>query len=226
MSYAAQSNEKQSLDQVPPHQVVSTKRRLAWIVAEFFILMAIVILVPLIVYFDAVVLSNDMKEDSLTEYLHNGLLLVTIGFIAKAAFKLRAARGYLIMGVTFFSCLFIREQDALFDHISKGFWVFPVLAAMIVGTVLVYRNRDTLAGPLLQHFETRSATFIYIGVLLLLVFTRTFGTGTLWEGVLGENYIRTIKSVVQEGLELMSYTLIAYGALTSYFTNFGMEQPK
>jgi hypothetical protein len=227
MTYTAPEIEEHNSDMTTSlgaAQANQARSRLFRIALEFVGLMVATVMVPVIVYLDVAVLSNGMREDSLTEYLHQGLLLVTIVFLTRAAFKFSEARGYLLLGITFFSSLFIREQDAMFDSIFKGFWKVPVLIILLVGGGLVYRNRSTLIGPWLRHFEMRSATFIYIGVLLLLAFTRTFGTGTLWEAVLAENYTPKFKTVVQEGLELMSYTLITYGALTSYFVGFGVKK--
>ncbi len=226
MYIANQSSKKQTPDQLPSitqRQPNSTVHRLIAIGLEFVMLAVLIALVPVIVYIDVTFLSDSMSEESLTEFLHNALLFVSIAFIVTGAFKFALARGYLLLVATFFSCLFIRECDALFDNIWQGFWIIPALGVLTVGIALVYRNRGTLTEPLLRHFETRPATFIYIGVLLLLIFTRLFGTGSLWEAVMGSSYSSSYKTAIQEGLELMSYTLIAYGSLISYIGRFGLS---
>lgn len=226
MSIAIQSSKKHAHDQLPPitqRQPNSIALRLISIGLEFVMLAVLIALVPVIVYIDVTILSDSMSEESLTEFLHNALLFMSIAFMVAGVFKFTSARGYLLLVTTFFSCLFIRECDAWFDHIWQGFWIIPALGVLAVGIVLVYRNHETLTEPLLRHFETRSATFIYIGVLLLLIFTRLFGTGTLWEAVMGSSYSSSYKAAIQEGLELMSYTLIAYGSLMSYIGRFGLS---
>ena len=226
MSVVHQSSKKQTLDQLPPtpqRQPKSTAHKLIAIGLEFVMLAVLIALVPVIIYVDVTILSDSVSEESLTEFLHNALLFVSIAFIVTGAFKFPPARGYLLLVATFFSFLLIRESDALFDHIWQGFWKIPGTGVLIVGTVLVYRNRATLTEPLLRHFETRPATFIYIGVLLLLIFTRLFGNGSLWEAVMGSSYNSSYKAAIQEGLELMSYMLIAYGSLISYIGRFGLS---
>ncbi|WP_211243603.1 hypothetical protein, partial [Sulfitobacter sp. 15WGC] len=47
--------------------------------------------------------------------------------------------------------------------------------------------------PMLHHLQTRSATFVYIGVVLLLFFSRIFGTGALWEAVMAPPMTRKSK---------------------------------
>ena len=54
---------------------------------------------------------------------------------------------------------------------------------------------------------------------LLLVFSRIFGMGDLWQGILGLNYERIIKRVVEEGLEVLGYTVIFYAAM-GYLKSF------
>ncbi|MGO2497498.1 MAG: hypothetical protein ACTH6I_05700 [Vibrio litoralis] len=48
---------------------------------------------------------------------------------------------------------------------------------------------------------------------LLLVFSRLFGMGHFWQGILGPDYDRVIKRVVEEGLEVLAYVVIFYSAI-------------
>ena len=201
--------------------MTSNRTKLWLILAEGLLLICVILAVPLVVYLDTLVLGATIAENSITEYLHNGLLLVSIVAFGVGVVKQPLLRGYLLMVATLFSLLFIREFDAVLDRIWHGFWLYPAVAALIAGAILVALNRATLVVPLLQHYQTRSATFIYIGMLLLAVFTRTFGTGSLWEPIMGDDYQSTYKTIIQEGLELMSYTLIAYGSVASSIAGFG-----
>jgi hypothetical protein len=47
----------------------------------------------------------------------------------------------------------------------------------------------------------------------VLVFSRVFGTGSLWRAIMLDEYQNLYKSVIQEGLELFGYLLIAYGTV-------------
>lgn len=201
--------------------MTSNRTKLWLILTEGLLLICVILAVPLVVYLDTLVLGATIAENSITEYLHNGLLLVSIVAFGVGVVKQPLLRGYLLMVATLFSLLFIREFDAVLDRIWHGFWLYPAVAALIAGAILVALNRATLVVPLLQHYQTRPATFIYIGMLLLAVFTRTFGTGSLWEPIMGDDYQSTYKTIIQEGLELMSYTLIAYGSVASSIAGFG-----
>jgi hypothetical protein len=182
-------------------------------------------LVPVIVYLDTNVFAETMSEESLTESLHNGLLLVAIVAFLAGLRRNPDARGYLALATTLFGCMFLREYDMIMDAIWQGFWKVPAVAVLGVGITITLRNRGTVAVPFVQHMQSRQGTFVLVGVLLLVVFTRLFGTGALWEGVMGEDYSPAYKAAIQEGLELMSYLLIAYGSCASYLTNFGRAHP-
>lgn len=176
--------------------LVSAKGSLCAIAVETLFLIAVMAAVPFIVYLDAVILAASISENSITEYLHNFLLLVAMIAFAGGAIKYPQMRGYLLMAVTLFSCMFIREFDSTFDKIVHGFWVFPMLAVLAGGTILVVRHRDTVVVPMLHHLQTRQATFVFIGVLMLIVFTRLFGTGSLWEPIMGADYNAAYKSTI------------------------------
>ena len=199
----------------------SDRRALAWIALESILFICCIAAVPLVVYVDAAFLEGVTTEDSITEHLHNGLLFITCAVFGIGAVKHATARGYFLMAVTFFTCLFLREMDATFDAVWKGFWVYPVLATLVGGTFAVSRYKGTVLRPLLRHYATRSGTMVYVGVFLLIIFTRLFGTSALWEVVMGVNYDAKFKGIIQEGLELMAYMLIAYGSCLALLTSFG-----
>ncbi len=51
------------------------------------------------------------------------------------------------------------------------------------------------------------------GVMLLLVFSRLFGMGSFWHNVMGDDYVRAVKNIAEEGTELLAYCLIAFASL-------------
>ena len=58
---------------------------------------------------------------------------------------------------------------------------------------------------------TKSFTCVAVGLLITILFSRLFGTGQLWQAVMGEDYRSLYKSIIQEGLELLGYVLICFG---------------
>lgn len=198
----------------------SNGNRLLWTVLEFVLLCLLLAAVPLVVYLDTSVIGQEMSEESLTELLHNFGAFVAMVCFYRGAQTHPDKRAFLVMGGTLFAILSIRELDFLFDYIVHGFWLYPALAVLALGIVIALRNKGTLIAPMLQYLTGREATFVYLGFALLIIFTRLFGTGDLWEGVMKESYQPSVKAAIQEGLELLSYMLIAYGSVTSFRAGF------
>ncbi|MGB3553228.1 MAG: hypothetical protein WBA25_01155 [Jannaschia sp.] len=190
-------------------------RQVLPVLIEFLALLALLIAVVLVINLDVVILDNNMSEVSVTEVTQSAFILVSAIIFAWRSWQDIKSRGYFIAVATLFACMFVRENDALLDHIYHGSWTVPV--AMIAGFGIFYtcRHRDSLAEPLARYFRARHTTFILIGLLLLLVFSRLFGTGSLWESVIGAEFAPSVKTVVQEGLELLSYALVTYGTILS-----------
>lgn len=190
---------------------------------EFFGLMALLILVVLVVRLDVVVFGDSISEASFTEAMHVLLTLATGLIFVRGAARYAQARGYLVLVATMCGLIVIRENDYLLDYIWHGFWKWPALALGLTGLTIGLSYRGTLAIPFLQHFQTRSGTFMYCGFLLLVVFSRLFGTGSLWEPVMGDDYDPRIKGIVQEGLELLGSGLIGFGAILGLRQHFGLQ---
>ncbi|MCR8826630.1 hypothetical protein [Pseudosulfitobacter koreensis] len=208
-----------------PMEIAPSRVRMLLLAAatEFFGLMALLILVVLVVRLDVVVYGDSISEASFTEALHVLLTFATGLIFVWGATRHAQARGYLVLVATMCGLIVIRENDYLFDYVWHGFWKWPALALGLAGLAIALRHRDTLAIPFLQHFQTRSGTFMYCGFLLLVVFSRLFGTGSLWEPVMGDAYDPRIKNIVQEGLELLGSGLIGYGAILGLLQNFGLR---
>lgn len=192
---------------------MSISSRIASAVAEFFLL-ALLALVPFIaVYLDIVVIGHRIGEVSVTEIAQEALLLLTVLVFLYSAWRQPASRGFLVLVAGFFAAAFIRELDGFLDEVWHGFWVWPAMLVSLTSiSYAAIRCRDTVFQPMADFIDTKPYYFIVMGLIVLLVFSRTFGSGNmLWNDLLG-SYAFKFKTVVQEGLELFGYLFIAYGA--------------
>ena len=112
----------------------------------------------------------------------------------------------------FFATMLIRESDALFDKISHGFWVYPATIVAIYSMVYAKKCVGTVKKPMLTYVDSKNFIFINIGLIIVLIFSRLFGSGSLWRNIMGADYSILYKSVIQEGIELLGYTLVLYGS--------------
>lgn len=57
--------------------------------------------------------------------------------------------------------------------------------------------------------KVKEFDILVLGMAMLLVFSRLYGMGDFWKEVMDENYIRIIKNISEEAIELLSYLIIA-----------------
>ena len=182
------------------------------IILEFIILAALLLLIPIIVKFDVQQFETN-TETSLTEWVQEIFIFISAVIFAYSAYKSPNFKGLFILIAGLFGTMFIREQNNFLDLISPGFWIYPALVLTLIALILAYKNKKTILNPLIEFSQTKTFVYLFIGLLMVMVFSRTFGTGSLWREVLGEHYKASFKQIIQEGLELLGYAFIAYGSV-------------
>jgi hypothetical protein len=148
-----------------------------------------------------------------TELSQEALLLGSAVLFWLLSARRPFGRGFYTLVAGFFSCMFIREQDAFFDHISHGFWVYPAVLMTLITLLIAAFQRRTIMPAMAAATRSVPFTYILIGLAILLFFSRVMGTGSFWEMLLPENSVALVKNTVQEGLELLGYILMLYGTL-------------
>jgi len=127
------------------------------------------------IYIDVVIIGNSVKEISVTEITQELLILVASLITWYGAWKHPNRRGLLVLMAGFFSCMLIRELDAFFDYVWHGFWFWPAILTALASIAYVAAFcRNTVIEPLSSFVATRSYFFILVGVIFLLLFSRTF----------------------------------------------------
>ncbi len=184
--------------------------------AEFLLLAALALLPILTVYVDIIVIGHGLSDRSVTEYTQEMLIFLSAILFWYGAWRNPQSRGFLLLVAGFFTCMYIREYDELLNSISHGFWVYPAMLTAIATIVGAIACRDTVLTPMADFAETKSGRNIFFGLLVILVFSRFFGSGSLlWIGIMGDDYEHLYKSAIQEGLELFGYIFIFYGSCLS-----------
>ncbi|UTW12739.1 hypothetical protein [Marinobacterium rhizophilum] len=182
-------------------------------IVRFVALVIAMLWVPLAVSLDTGLFNGEVSETSVTELSQEALLLSSSVLFWILSARRPFGRGFYTLVAGFFSCLFIREQDAAFDQISHGFWVYPALLVAILTLILAAFQRKTIMPAMAAATHSVPFTHILIGLAILLFFSRVLGTGSVWELVLPAPHDSLAKNIVQEGLELLGYILIFYGTL-------------
>ena len=163
------------------------------------------------IYLDVTVHQN-IVENSFVEYGQEVLLFATTAIFTMQAIAKRQGGLWLVAG--FFGCMFIRELDAYFDMIVHGAWKYFALALMVFVLFKAWRlGKDNTNESLAAFMKTRAFVFIFIGLLIVLVYSRLFGMGELWHSIMTDHFNRTVKNVVEEGSELWGYALVFWGSV-------------
>ncbi len=187
------------------------------LIFEFLALIILMLLIPFFISVDITILKNGLSEISITEFMQEFFIFVSAVIFYKSLTKEPESKGLFILVAGLFTMMFIREGDYYLDAIVHGFWKLPVAIVLIATLYYAVKNRATILQPLLMHIQTKMGTYILIGFLVIVVFSRAFGTGSLWRDIMGDDYHHLYKTVIQEGLELFGYSFIFYGSVLFYF---------
>lgn len=158
-------------------------------------------------WLDIAVLHTQILEISFTE-ISQELMLFACALLFWCAPKDDGQSGFNCLAAGFFGCLLMRELDGLFDPISHSAWCWPFVA--IAGVALFNGFRKKNRTLTLAHLEAffKSPIFATLSTgFAILLFSRVFGMGSLWHQILGPGYARLAKTTVEEGVELVAYSM-------------------
>jgi hypothetical protein len=165
-----------------------------------------------IINIDYFFLENNLSEQSLTEVFQQLLLLASVAIFSWSAYKEEESRTFFILVAGFFGCMFLRELDYYFDMIVHGFWFYPTILLAISVIIYSIKNDEFLLSSVRSFSQTKAYFNILIGLVIIMIFSRLFGSGTLWKEVMNEDYHHIYKTIIQEGLELFGYMFLFIGS--------------
>lgn len=176
-------------------------------------IIALSILVNLSIRVDYVLLGSSLGETSVTETLQ----LIMLAVASWSFFRISKQESHVshaaILIAGFFAVLMIREMDYWFDMIHHGSWVFPALALTALACAKAYQGGKGTVNEMATILQSPYMKLLIGSVILLLVFSRLYGMGSFWQHVMGEHYVRDVKNISEEGMELLCYSLIALSAV-------------
>ncbi|PHM29134.1 hypothetical protein Xbud_00579 [Xenorhabdus budapestensis] len=164
-------------------------------------------------FLDVNYLHNRVSEGSLTETFQELSLFIIASLLFHEAVHNLKLRASLILIAGFFSCLLIRELDACFDKIFHGAWSWFAIPLAVVCIVYACTQRQKPLVGLVYFTRHQSYGMMVCGLLCVLVFSRLFGMGALWQGLMDEHFNRTVKNMVEEGCEMLGYVLCLIATL-------------
>ncbi|NNE06206.1 MAG: hypothetical protein HKN15_10835 [Xanthomonadales bacterium] len=171
------------------------------------------VLVPLVVISDREVFMHGLSEHSVTEFLQAILVLLSASVFWMRSAQLPEYRSWLQCMGGFFTIVLIREMDFYLDYVYHGFWSLVASLFLVFVVVLALRSRGTFKNGLAHFISSNSTPYFMSGVIIVIVFSRIFGSGDFLQSIMQDQYSAAIKTYIQEGLELLGYFLVTVGAV-------------
>jgi hypothetical protein len=166
-----------------------------------------------VLFFDVVILKDQVKEISATEIIQELFLFATAALFFIHSRRQKTLRGGFILAAGFFGCMLIRELDALFDLIHFGAWVyFASLLALYSLCWAAFTPKTTLQG-LNALVADDAFPVLLFGLVVILVFSRLMGLHYIWQAAIAGDNVRLVKNLVEEGTELFGYSLCLLAAI-------------
>ncbi|GAA3911720.1 hypothetical protein [Luteimonas lutimaris] len=205
----------------PRPQDADVRRDLAAIAAHArrtLLFCAAALLPLLMLWCDVYWLRDGVGERSLVELTQECFLAATVLAFARLARHARDERAFAVLAAGLFACMLVRELDAVFDVLLfHGAWVVP--AGLLAVGCCLYALRDWRGAlsSLARFVQSRQGAVLTLGLVVVVAYSRLFGVSAIWQGLLGDQYLRVFKNAAEESIELLGYTCIAAAAL-SYVT--------
>ena len=160
-------------------------------------------------------LDQSVKEGGFVERSQE--LLVFTSAIIAAAIGLKHPRirtlSYVFSATAVIAL--IREMDAFLENnLFDKAWQVLALVVILPTLWFVCKNFNKLMDQFYGIFNTFSFGLMFSGTIIVHVFARLFGRDSVWIAMMTEEkYVRTVKDVAEEGIELLGYAIALMGVI-------------
>lgn len=173
-----------------------------------------IIIAAMILRADIMLLGLDVGEGSLTEITQQTLLFLVVCCFVYISVINSQQRHFHVLLAGFFTCMLIREFDGYFDKLFvHGFWFYPAILVAFFSIAFSWRGNKATITALLAFINHKCFYSLSSALVIILFFSRLIGMGDLWQELMAENYVRGVKNSIEEGSELLGYSLLFYSSL-------------
>ncbi len=116
---------------------------------------------------------------------------------------------------SFFAFAVIRELDSLLSSMIPWVGWKVGFVILLLAMVLSYINRNILKNQIRQFIAYRSFAILWVGFLVAVPIAQMLGHGEFLQYVMGDDYIRGYKRVIEESGEVIGYCLLFMGSIES-----------
>jgi hypothetical protein len=172
---------------------------------------AFILLLPIIVGSRGPVVFT---EGGPIEWLQLLLLTTCAALFVLESIQNSGRRGLLIFLASLTILASIRELDFFLDRVNPwGGYGTPAALLFLATGIFTYRNRTHIWKRFAQMMSGRAFPILWCGFLVAVSFAQPFGHQEFLRLIIGIDYNRFVKNVIEEGGELVGYMLILIGTM-------------
>ena len=192
------------------------KRIAARFITYTLIIFAIAVSLPVVIeYGDVTVFS----EDGPIEWLQIMIVLVSasVFWVNSRSKECEYKQMFWIIALILFTAA-IREMDLIFDRlIPVAGWQLPA-AWSVMGAIIIYwKKKDVIVSQVSDFVRTRAFALLWCGLIVAVPYAQLVGNGKFLQLLMGDDYIRDYKRVIEELGELLGYLLLMIGSIEAVF---------
>ena len=169
-----------------------------------------------IIYAD--ILERSVKEDSAIEIAQESYLFIIVVILIIQSFKVPKFKNLSYVLALFFAMHLVREFDLFLDMVFDGLWQIIAFSMLGLAVFLFVKNRQSIIQQIGALKNDISTGLFLIGLTLLHVFSRLWGKSDNWKTLLEDNYRRVFKDLAEEGIELVSYSILLIATIQLFLT--------
>ena len=155
------------------------------------------------------------KEDGPIEWLQFTTMILSAIILWCCSYlkgcTLREIYRFLSLSAT---CAAVREMDSAFDDLIPIIgWKLPAGFCVLLAIIICWKNKDVMAVQMNSFVHTRFFSLLWCGFIVAVPIAQLVGNGKFLQLLMGDDYVRDYKRVIEELLELFGYLLILIGSL-------------
>ncbi|MFO8165638.1 MAG: hypothetical protein R6T98_14045 [Desulfatiglandales bacterium] len=143
------------------------------------------------------------------------MLLVTSSILIAGCSVISAFRELFLFLATISTFAAVRELDSLLDKVIPWIGCKIGFVILLYAVGVAYSNRNKVKWQIAQFLSSRAFAVMWAGFIVAVPVAQLLGHGPLLESLLGDNYDRSYKRVIEESGELVGYLLLVAGSIES-----------
>lgn len=159
------------------------------------------------------------SEDGPIEWLQISILLVSAAILfLNARSKECDYKQMFCVLAQFLLIAAIREMDLIFDRlIPIAGWKLPVIFCLLAAIIIYWNHKELLVSQVSGFVRTRAFALLWCGFIVAIPYAQLVGNGKFLQLLMGDDYVRDYKRVIEELGELLGYLLLMIGSIEAVF---------